>query len=148
MPSVEIVRFVKFDPFAVVPKYQTEGSAGADLTYCGKDITIPPGERYLATTGIGLELPKGTEGQIRSRSGLALKNGVHVLNSPGTIDSDYRGEVKVLLHNSSPVPFELLHGQRIAQLVISQYTVGVFREVQSIDSTGRGHGGFGSTGEK
>ena len=148
MRDTQTVKFVVLNRNAKAPTYQTEGAAGADLTYCGLRTTIRQGEVAVLGTGIAVAIPEGYEGQIRSRSGLAAKSGVHVLNSPGTIDEDYRGEIKVILHNATPGDFVVEPGTRIAQLVISRYTRGVFREVESLEDTERGAGGFGSTGEK
>ena len=131
--------------FGHVPQYQTPGSAGCDLTSAEK-YTLKPGEYYLFKTGIYLEIPDGYEGQIRPRSGLALKHGVTVLNAPGTIDSDYRGEVKVLLINHSKKDFEVSNGDRIAQLVFSKVEQAQFVLKNDVSSTDRGSGGFGSTG--
>lgn len=142
------VKFTALERNAVVPTYQTEGAAGADLTYCGLPTTIRQGEVAVLGTGIAVAIPEGYEGQIRSRSGLAAKSGVHVLNSPGTIDEDYRGEIKVILHNATTGDFVVEPGTRIAQLVISRYTRAIFREMPSLDETTRGAGGLGSTGVK
>ena len=131
-----------------LPKQATSGSAGFDLCYAGRDdIVIPPGTRAVLPTGVKLALPMGFEAQIRSRSGLAAKEGVMVLNSPGTVDSDYRGEIGVILMNFSPALFVVRHGDRIAQMVISRYERVKFIE-SALDETDRGDGGFGSTGTK
>ena len=127
------------------PTYATKGSAGVDLS-SSASINLKAGAIELIPTGIYLEIPFGYEGQVRSRSGLSYKNGVHVLNSPGTIDSDYRGEVKVILKNSSSEDFFIEEGMRIAQLVFSKYEHVNFENVESFDETERGSGGFGSTG--
>ena len=149
MRDTQTVKFVVLNRNAKAPTYQTEGSAGADLAYCGPfTATVPAGGHAVLETGIAIALPEGYEAQVRSRSGLAAKHGVYVLNSPGTIDEDYRGEIKVILHNSSASDMLIEPGTRIAQLVISRYTRGVFREVESLEDTERGAGGFGSTGEK
>ncbi len=134
-------------PTAVLPVYATEGAAGADLS---ADIegpfAIQPGERALVPTGIALAIPQGYEGQVRPRSGLAIKGGITCLNSPGTIDSDYRGEVKVILINHGHEPFVVEPHMRIAQLVIAPVSQAKFRAVTDLPATGRGSGGFGSTG--
>ena len=129
------------------PTYATSGSAGVDLMAAiDQDIVIKQGSRVLVPTGIALALPHGFEAQVRSRSGLSWKNGVYVLNAPGTIDSDYRGEIHVILTNSSDIPFTITRGMRIAQLVIARYEQVVFDLVDHLDETERGYGGFGSTG--
>ena len=132
-----------------LPKYETELSAGMDLTAAIEDnapITLKPMERMLIPTGLAIALPTGFEAQIRPRSGLAYKNGVTVLNSPGTIDADYRGEVKVLLVNLSPDDFVIERGMRIAQMVIAKHEHVSWHVVDELDDTARGEGGFGSTG--
>ena len=130
-----------------LPFYATSGSAGLDLKAdISENVIINPTDRIIIPTGISLELPSGYEAQIRSRSGLAIKNGVVVLNSPGTIDSDYRGEIKVILINHSKDPFEIKKGDKIAQMVISKHEVANLIEVVEINNTSRGVGGFGSTG--
>lgn len=134
------------DSNAKMPYYATEGSAGLDLSANFKEPKlINPGERMLVPTGIKLELPLGFEAQVRPRSGLALKKGITVLNSPGTIDSDYRGEVGVILYNSSKEPFSVVPGDRIAQLVIAKYERVDFVFDVTMSETERGDGGFGST---
>ena len=132
-----------------LPAYQTPGAAGLDLLAAiasNAKVVIEPGARELVPTGLRLELPKGFEGQVRPRSGLALKNGVTVLNSPGTIDSDYRGEVAVILINLGSEPFEITRGARIAQLVVAPVKQALFVEAADLADTARGAGGFGSTG--
>lgn len=128
------------------PHYATVGSAGADLRYSGAMTTIKPGERKLFSTGIKLSIPEGYEGQIRPRSGLAYKHGITVLNAPGTIDSDYRGEVGVILINLSEVSFDIEHGTKIAQMVFAEYVKTSFSGVDQLSETNRGEGGFGHTG--
>jgi dUTP pyrophosphatase len=130
-----------------LPKYQTELSAGMDL-YANIDepITLKSLERTLVKTGLFLSLPKGYEAQVRPRSGLAFKNGVTVLNTPGTIDADYRGEIGVILVNLSADDFTINDGDRIAQLVIAKYETAIWKEVENLDETERGEGGFGSSG--
>ncbi len=132
-----------------LPKYETSGSAGMDLIAAiDKTITLKPGEIKLVKTGIAIALEKGFEAQVRPRSGLALKNGITVLNSPGTIDSDYRGEICVILVNHSQVDFTITRGMRIAQIVIAKHEQAEIVEVENLDETARGSGGFGSTGLK
>lgn len=127
--------------------YQTDGSAGMDLPYYGEiPITIPSNGRALIPIGISIAIPPGYEGQVRSRSGLAMKHGLMVLNSPGTIDSDYRGEVKVILYNSSSQEYTVYPNDRVAQLVIAKTPRVVLQAVKSLDSTDRGKGGMGHTG--
>lgn len=129
------------------PKYQTKSSAGMDLmAFVDDPIIIESGEWKLISTGIYIKLPTGFEAQVRPRSGLALKKGITVLNSPGTIDSDYRGEIGVILINHSKNNFIVNSGDRIAQLVIAKHESINLKNVQSIDSSNRGKGGFGSTG--
>jgi dUTP pyrophosphatase len=128
-----------------LPRYQTDHAAGLDLL-ADEPVSLAPGERALVPTGLSLEIPAGHEGQVRPRSGLALKHGVTCLNSPGTIDADYRGEVKVLLANLGQAPVRFERGERIAQLVVAPVTHATLVEVQALGETGRGAGGFGSTG--
>lgn len=135
-------------PGAALPSYQTTGSAGADVcALLSEPLTLKAGERAAVPTGICLEIPAGFEVQVRPRSGLALKNGITCLNAPGTIDSDYRGEVKVILINHGTEPFTIHSGERIAQLVVAPVTKGAFSVVNSLSETERGSGGFGSTGK-
>ncbi|HRK62208.1 MAG TPA: dUTP diphosphatase [Candidatus Omnitrophota bacterium] len=130
-----------------LPKYQTEGSAGMDLTAaCGADMTILPGERKLVPTGLCIAIPHFYEVQIRPRSGLALKNGITLPNSPGTIDSDYRGELQVILLNSGQEPFVVKRGMRIAQMIVAPVVKASFQIVDNLDDTVRAAGGFGHTG--
>lgn len=132
---------------AVVPCYKTAGAAGADVcALLGDKVVLKPGERTTLPTGLFFEIPQGYEIQVRPRSGLAAKNGVTVLNTPGTIDSDYRGELKVILINLGDSDFEISSGDRIAQIVVAPVTLGNFIQVESISETERGTGGFGSTG--
>ena len=132
-----------------LPAYQTEQSAGVDLrAFLTEKITLKPLERTLIPTGLFIELPVGVEAQIRPRSGLAFKHGITVLNSPGTIDADYRGELKVLLINLSQEDFTIEDGERIAQMVIAQHATANFNLVMALGTTDRGAGGFGSTGKK
>ncbi len=130
-----------------LPKYGTEHSAGMDLEAAiDMPVTIKPGERAIVPTGVAIALPPGYEAQIRPRSGLAAKNGVTVLNTPGTIDADYRGEIKVILTNLGTEPFVVERGMRIAQMVVAAYNRVEWTAVDSLDETARGAGGFGSTG--
>lgn len=132
-----------------LPSYQTRASAGMDLrAQLDEPIRLAPLERAVVGTGLYLELPEGYEAQIRPRSGLAAKQGITVLNSPGTIDADYRGEIGVILANVSNETVTLQHGDRIAQMVISRYQQAEWIEVESLSETDRGSGGFGSTGVK
>lgn len=130
-----------------LPAYATEHSAGMDLQAAiAENKTLNPGERALIATGLAMALPEGYEAQIRPRSGLALKHGITLVNSPGTIDADYRGEIGIILINHGNAPFTIEPGMRIAQMVIAPYTRATFQEVTSLDNTARGTGGFGSTG--
>lgn len=134
-----------------LPAYQSEAAAGLDLIAAlewDRPLTLTPGARALVPTGLVLELPIGFEAQVRPRSGLALKHGVTVLNSPGTIDADYRGEVSVVLANLGGAPFEIRRGERIAQLVVAPVTRAELVEVAEVTETERGSGGFGSTGRE
>lgn len=143
MPKVKCVT----SPGAVLPSYQTKGAAGADICACiESDVVIGVGERVMVPTGLFFEIPQGYEVQVRPRSGLAVKNGVTCLNTPGTIDSDYRGEVKVILINLGQKPFTVKNGDRIAQIVVSPVEQASFCKVDVLSSTERGEGGFGSTG--
>ena len=132
---------------ASLPSYQSKGAAGADVSaFLSSPITIAPGERALIPTGLFLEIPEGFEVQVRPRSGLAMRHGITVLNAPGTIDSDYRGELSVLLVNLSGEDFTINPGDRIAQLVVARVERASFLRSESLGSTDRGVGGFGSTG--
>lgn len=128
-----------------LPSYATVGAAGLDVV-AAEDVTLAPGARHAVATGFAVAIPAGYEIQVRPRSGLALKHGVTCLNTPGTIDEDYRGEVKVILANLGAEPFEVRRGERIAQLVPAVVQRAVFAEVEELDDTARGAGGFGSTG--
>ncbi len=129
------------------PDYSTEHSAGMDLRSASSEtIILKPGSRILIPTGLYIQLPDGYEAQVRSRSGLAIKTGVAVLNAPGTIDADYRGEIGVILINHGEHDFSVKHGDRVAQLVVAQYARVQFEEVEELETTDRGAGGFGSTG--
>lgn len=134
------------NPDAIIPKYQTEEAAGFDL-HSVEEKTVKAGEREVIKTGLAVALPKGYELQVRPRSGLALKNGITVLNTPGTVDSDYRGELMVILFNTSKEDFAVKKGERIAQAIIKEILQADFAVVEELDSTERGAGGFGSTGK-
>jgi len=132
-----------------LPAYESEQAAGMDLRAAlaeGEEVTLAPGARAMVPTGLAIALPSGFEAQVRPRSGLAAKQGVTVLNSPGTVDADYRGEVKVILINHGDEPVVIDRGMRIAQMRFAPVTRGVFAAVESLDETERGAGGFGSTG--
>lgn len=132
-----------------LPSYQTNGSAGMDLrAHLEKDIVLKPLDRSIIPTGLFMALPLGYEAQVRPRSGLAAKYGLTVLNSPGTIDADYRGEIGVILVNISNTDFTVKNGERVAQLVISKYARGEWVSVQNLSDTSRGSSGFGSTGSQ
>jgi dUTP pyrophosphatase len=129
-----------------LPAYATEHAAGLDVV-AAESLTLAPGGRHAVATGFAIAIPEGHEVQVRPRSGLALKHGITCLNTPGTIDADYRGEVKVILANLGDAPFEVVRGERIAQLVPAPVLKAQFREVDDLDGTQRGSGGFGSTGQ-
>jgi dUTP pyrophosphatase len=129
-----------------LPAYASDGAAGLDVV-AAEDLTLAPGERHAVATGFAIAIPSGYEVQVRPRSGLALKHGITCLNTPGTIDQDYRGEVKVILANLGRESFEVRRGERIAQLVPAPVLKATFREVRSLSDTERGAGGFGSTGQ-
>lgn len=132
-----------------VPSYETSGAAGADVrAFLNEPVVIPVGKRAMIPTGLFFAIPEGFEIQVRPRSGLAAKNGVTVLNTPGTIDSDYRGEVKIILINLGDADFTVNNGDRIAQLIVAPVTQGIFVKTDKLDETERGAGGFGSTGVK
>ena len=132
-----------------LPEYATKHAAGLDLkAFIDRPVTLKPLQRQLIATGLFIELPIGYEAQIRPRSGLAFKNGITVLNSPGTIDADYRGEIKVLLVNLSDTDFIVNNGERIAQMVIAKHEQAVWQEVKELQDSDRGAGGFGSTGKQ
>lgn len=133
---------------AIIPEYKTSGAAGADLyAFLDSPVTILPGKSAMISTGLFFEIPEGYEIQVRPRSGLAAKNGVTVLNTPGTIDSDYRGEIKVILINLGDKEFIVNNGERIAQMVIAPVIQAAFEITDSLSQTERGAGGFGSTGK-
>ncbi len=132
-----------------LPKYETNGSAGMDLVAAleeGETISVAPGERRLVPTGLRIALPDGYEAQVRPRSGLALKRGITLLNTPGTIDSDYRGEIGLILINHGQETFQITRGERLAQLVIARFAQAQWLKTDDLDDTSRGAGGFGSTG--
>lgn len=131
-----------------LPVYQTEHSAGVDLFACTvQDVTIGPGEIKLIPTGIKIAIPDGFEAQIRPRSGLALRHGISMVNTPGTIDADYRGEIKVIMVNHGSEPFSFAHGERIAQMVFNPIVQSVWIETNQLEVSARGEGGFGHTGK-
>ena len=139
----------RLDPRATLPRRMTAGAAGLDLAACLPEdapITVAPGGRALVPTGLALAIPTGHEGQVRPRSGLALKHGIVIANAPGTIDADYRGELKVILQNLGDAPFVVRHGERIAQLVLARVAAFEPRWVDALPEAARGAGGFGSTG--
>ena len=147
-PIVPITRLPHAEGLPL-PAYETAQAAGMDLRAAAPEaepIVLRPGDRYAVPTGLAFALPEGFEGQVRPRSGLAFKNGVTCLNTPGTVDADYRGEVKVILINHGPEDFTIRRGDRIAQLVIAPVVQAQWAEVVSLDETVRGAGGFGSTG--
>lgn len=146
---LQLMRVAQADPAIPLPSYETDGAAGADIRANFPDrvgVTVAPGARALIPTGLAMAIPHGFEVQVRPRSGLALKHGIALINSPGTIDSDYRGEVGVIVLNTGAEPFAVTHGMRIAQLVIGPVVQAEFAEVANLDDTARGTGGFGSTG--
>ena len=148
MTTLRILRLPHAEGLAI-PAYETIGSAGMDLRAAvpaDQPLTLAPGARALVPTGLKIALEPGWEAQVRPRSGLALKHGVTCINAPGTIDSDYRGEVGVILINHGAEPFVIARGERIAQMVIAAHAQAVIAEVESLDETARGAGGFGSTG--
>lgn len=145
-PVIEVVRLPHGEGLPL-PSYATEGAAGMDLLAAVMSpVVIPPGGRMLVPTGLRIAIPAGFELQVRPRSGLALKNGIVLPNSPGTIDEDYRGEVGVIVLNAGDAPFTVERGMRIAQAVIAPVTRAAWREVDALPETARGTGGFGSTG--
>ena len=142
-----LIRRMENNPDLPLPEYETKSAAGLDLPAAvSQDLTLDPGGHALIPTGLSVALPAGFEAQIRPRSGLAAKNGLTVLNSPGTIDADYRGEINVILINLSQEPFTISRGMRVAQMIIAPVTQIDILEVEKLDETARGTGGFGSTG--
>jgi dUTP pyrophosphatase len=147
LPVNVTIRILPHGEGLPLPRYASEGAAGCDLhAAVGAPMTLAPGERGAVPTGFAIAIPEGFEGQVRARSGLALKSGIVCVNAPGTIDSDYRGEVKVILGNFGSAPFEIRRGDRIAQLVVSPVARAAFKPACELPETGRGAGGFGSTG--
>ncbi|MCE8510506.1 dUTP diphosphatase [Ruegeria pomeroyi] len=149
MIAIRVIRDAGADPDVPLPSYETAGAAGADIRANLPDrgsLTLAPGGRALIPTGLRVEIPAGFEIQIRPRSGLALKHGITLPNTPGTIDSDYRGPLGVILLNAGAEPFEVVHGERIAQLVVAPVVQARFELTDALDETERGAGGFGSTG--
>ena len=147
--DIRQVKFVKLDSRAVAPSLGAPYAAGADLrAICDSDVTLAPNETVLMHTGIAMEIPEGLVGLVYARSGLASKRGLAPANCVGVIDSDYRGEIMVALHNHSGEPQTIAHGERIAQLVIAPYISAEFIETKNLSDTDRGQGGFGSTGTK
>lgn len=150
--TVKVKKLSHYDESFPLPSYETTGAAGADVRAslgAGEKLLIKPGERVLVTTGLSMEIPMGYEVQVRPRSGLSYKTGLMVLNSPGTIDSDYRGEVKVILGNLGKIDEVINHGDRIAQLVLAPVTQAHYEvSTDELTETARGAGGFGSTGKQ
>lgn len=147
--DLNIMLVPQADPSVPFPVYETAGAAGADICANlpgGASMTLAPAARALVPTGLAMAIPQGFEVQIRPRSGLALKHGIALVNSPGTIDSDYRGEIGIIMLNTSDVLFEITHGMRIAQMVLAPVVQASFLMVETLDETARGAGGFGSTG--
>ncbi|MCB1343522.1 MAG: dUTP diphosphatase [Pseudooceanicola sp.] len=147
--TIRVLRDPEADPEVPLPAYETAGAAGADIRANLSDrgtLTLAPGARALVPTGLRLEIPPGFEVQVRPRSGLALKHGITLPNSPGTIDSDYRGPLGVILMNAGDAPFTVNHGDRIAQMVVAPVLRAAFHLADALDDTARGSGGFGSTG--
>ncbi|MEL6265520.1 MAG: dUTP diphosphatase [Pseudomonadota bacterium] len=150
--TVEVLRLPSHDAALPLPAQATAGAAGLDLVAClleqdrEEGLALPPLGRATVPTGLAIALPEGFEGQVRPRSGLAARHGITVLNAPGTVDADYRGEVRVLLVNLGPETYWIAHGERIAQLVVAPVTPVTLAEVETLDTTARGTGGFGSTG--
>ena len=139
------VKVKKVKDNAIVPKYAQHGDAGVDL-YAAEDYTLQPGERTVVATGIAIAIPRGYEAQVRPKSGRAAKEGLSVVNSPGTIDADYRGEVGVIAINLGNEAIKIEQGQKVAQMVFNQVEEALFEEVKELEETKRGDGGFGSTG--
>ncbi|WP_170427073.1 dUTP diphosphatase [Ruegeria arenilitoris] len=149
MVAIRVIRDEGADPAIALPSYETTGAAGADVRANlpdGASVTLEPGQRALIPTGLRIEIPNGYEVQVRPRSGLALKHGITLPNTPGTIDSDYRGPLGVILLNAGQESFEIVHGERIAQLVVAPVVQATFEAVEVLSDTERGAGGFGSTG--
>ena len=147
-PDLPPLLIQRLHPAATSPQRMSADAAGLDLSACLPDgsVVLRPGERRLIPTGLALAIPSGFEGQVRARSGLALRHGLAILNAPGTIDADYRGELKIILVNLGDAPVEIHHGERVAQLVLAAVAMLAPREVDALPPAGRGTGGFGSTG--
>lgn len=151
-PVIEVLRDETADPTLALPSYESAGAAGADIRVClassdrAEGLTLMPGTRALVPTGLRIAIPEGFELQIRPRSGLALKHGITLLNTPGTIDSDYRGPLGLIVINLSDTPYVIAHGDRMAQMVLAPVVQADFAEVSQLSATHRGAGGFGSTG--
>lgn len=143
---VEVLRLPHFPETWPLPSYATPGSAAVDLRNAGPDLMLAPMARQLVPTGLAIALPDGTEAQIRPRSGLALKRGISIINTPCTIDSDYRGEIRIPLINLDSQPQEIAHGERIAQMLIARVMQIEWQAAETLSATERGAGGFGSTG--
>ncbi len=149
MVAIRVIREDGADPSIPLPSYETAGAAGADVRANlpgGATVMLEPGQRALVPTGLRIEIPQGFEVQVRPRSGLALKHGITLPNTPGTIDSDYRGPLGVIVLNAGQERFEITHGERIAQLVVAPVVQATFETADALSETGRGAGGFGSTG--
>ncbi|WP_171124509.1 MULTISPECIES: dUTP diphosphatase [unclassified Ruegeria] len=149
MVAIRVIREDGADPSVPLPSYETAGAAGADVRANmpdGASVTLQPGERALIPTGLRIEIPQGFEVQVRPRSGLALKYGITLPNTPGTIDSDYRGPLGVIVLNAGQEAFEITHGERIAQLIVAPVVQATFEAADTLSDTARGAGGFGSTG--
>ncbi len=149
MVAIRVIREEGADHSVPLPSYETSGAAGADVRANlpnGTPIILAPGERTLVPTGLRIEIPLGFEVQVRPRSGLALKHGITLPNTPGTIDSDYRGPLGVIVLNAGQEPFEITHGERVAQLIVAPVVQAIFQDVEVLSETDRGAGGFGSTG--
>ena len=151
-PNIQVTRDVGADPDVALPSYETSGAAGADIRANlpvadrAAGLTLAPMQRCLVPTGLRVEIPAGFEIQVRPRSGLALKHGITLLNTPGTIDSDYRGPLGILMINLGQEDFVITHGERVAQLVVAAVVLGGFEISENLSDTARGAGGFGSTG--
>ena len=151
MITVKVVTLSHYDQSFALPSYETSGAAGADVRAClgnGEKMIIKPGERVLVPTGLSMEIPHGYEIQVRPRSGLSLKTKLRVTNSPGTIDSCYRGELKIIMENTGEDGVHIVSGDRVAQIVLCEVPKIEWQEVQELTETDRGEGGFGSTGTK
>lgn len=149
MVAIRVTREEGADPSVPLPSYETAGAAGADVRANlpdGQSITLEPGQRALVPTGLRIEIPQGYEVQVRPRSGLALKHGITLPNTPGTIDSDYRGPLGVIVLNAGQEVFDITHGERIAQLIVAPVVQATFEAADILSDTDRGAGGFGSTG--